>query len=385
MQAKGTRVVVALVVAVSVLAACSRGLAAEGSAPKGAAPSSTAAAKGDDPTGKKEAQAFLAARAAEFEAQESGWQAFPRQKPGESPWIVLEGEPNTGMVQPYSLRALGGVATLRRHLCNIQWKSINNPETPAGPVLARFEIVSAYHNTLAVGVRVVEDLMPEIARGASRWEGIQDEKGVGEGFSVQAILYWVTLNDSAHVAPVATGLIDVVNPSAQSSITSVETPDPLSVRVDVVAYPVLPKSVSGRALDDRLAVYIEGELGWVVDDKHAMTVSSKTVATKYMNAVVSPFDLSLQRVHKARAPNPFVMVKPIYHPARTPEQLAEVERYMREQFERAATWGAKLNLLSDPFLGFRYSRKEGLRRARGRGIPLPILPQPEPLDFSDWD
>ena len=346
----------------------------------------------DDPTGKKEADAFLKARRAEAAAQERGWQTVEIAKPGESPWIYLPREPDTGRTSPYWMGCLGPVTALRRKLCGTQWDSISNPGSAKGPVLARFEIVALYDDRQGPSDRWETrfEAMKALKEGADRWGPKRDRNGIGVGFTIRAILYWATLDDSLGVPPDAVGSALALNADAPSNlIVSAPTPNPVQVRVETLDYSVKPKDAWARRVDKRFGVYAEGSAGWVIAEP--VVVADKKVMTKFLNAVVPILDLSVQRAPKARKDS---AVKGTYHPVRSPEQLRQVERFMTSEIERiragsrttpASAFGI-MEVLR-PSVGFKHTPRRGLEKMSGwgLGIPVPMVPAPEPIDTSKWE
>jgi len=206
---------------------------------------------------------------------------------GRVPWIVIDHEPWYGWVNPYSFIALAPIACVRYHLAALQWASINSPQTPETPVLARYEIIDAYDLDFAAG-----PVWPRTA----------------EGFSVQAILYWLLPDPTDKVAPDELKIIRHARPAEEGDAATGRRRGihPLAVRIQRVEYHVVPTRLSDSVKD----VWLEGDgpaesfvqSGWQIEGE-GRVLHSHVVNLTHFNAVVPLYDLSVQKGKEAD-PNP---------------------------------------------------------------------------------
>jgi len=215
------------------------------------------------------------------------------------PWIVIDHEPLYGWVNPYSFIALAPIARVRYHLAELQWASINNPRAPEDPILARYEIIDAYDLDFAAG-----PVWPRTA----------------DGFTVQAILYWLLPDPTDEVPRDGLKIIRHARPAEEGDAAPGRRRGihPLAVRIQRVEYHVVPTRLSDSVKD----VWPEGggpaesfiQSGWKIEGEgHVLhsheiegeghVLHSHVVNLTHFNAVVPLYDLSVQKGKEAD-PNP---------------------------------------------------------------------------------
>lgn len=267
------------------------------------------------------------------------------------PWIQVDHGLDWGEF-PYSFTALGPILTVRHHLAEIQWASLNQPAVSSEPVLARFEIIDAFNLDFThVGEAGVTGPVLSVARDfavitARDWEW--------QGFTVRAILYWVSLDlqerqpgavirlsrglplpegavtNSAKLQkleqemkaeheqvlksmpPEERGGMVYIDPqkdygySAEDGLWhgrggSVAGAQPRQVRIETLEYRVRPQGVSHPSTthDDYGApteqIFL-GTSGWTIDETQTRVLSSRTVEIEGRNEVVPLYDLSVRKV-----------------------------------------------------------------------------------------
>jgi len=267
----------------------------------------------------------------------------------EYPWIQVDHGLNCSE-SPYRFTALGPILTVRHHLAEMQWASLNQPAGSSEPLLARFEIIDAFNLDIGYGgITSALSGVPDFATIEWEWQG----------FTVRAILYWVSLDleesqprttirifrglplpegavaksaklqklqeeMKAHyeqvlksLPPEERGSMVYIDPQRDYGYSpegglwhgsggSVAGAQPRQVRTETVEYRVRPQGVSQPSTThDDYGAPIEqiflGTAGWTIDEAETRVLSSRIVKIEGRNEVVPLYDLSVQKV-KYRGP-----------------------------------------------------------------------------------